>query len=393
MRIRREPSQRCLVTTTAPSWCSGSQRSWAARSLSVRYEKLLIVARGEKPEARQREYTLYGSRPRAVVAPEEGPKRISVADLIIRAGAVAAAIASIAAVVALAWPDSPARQAATLSNVSRERNVSLADFTARQEVGAVAPRDTRGHDGEELEGPGTPALAVVVLAGLEGSSEGAGTSALDGGSPTTGDGGTPTTPGGEGQTGTDGTRPKDNLLPREPVRLKRPESTSDSSGVGDVRKVPAKFVALELATYGVGARNSSVAANEAQEILLGDDPGARKTAAIQSARRLLRVLRGTRVRKVTSASGSATQEVLGVTVSFDLQLDGFKGRRSDVRWSLHDARGAGRVSRDWLINRARSRCAVRPTRTGPARSSGFPYLSSGGRSSYASAPTTTVALG
>ena len=40
-----------------------------------------------------------------------------------------------------------------------------------------------------------------------------------------------------------------------------------------------------------------------------------------------------------------------MTVSFDLQLEGFKGRRSYVRWSLYDARADRRVPRDWLINR------------------------------------------
>jgi len=89
------------------------------------------------------------------------------------------------------------------------------------------------------------------------------------------------------------------------------------------------------------------------DVVEGDDGAepASRTEAIQSANKFLRALRGTRVRRSSSASGSVTQEVLGVTVSFDLQLEGLKGRHSYVRWSLYSARGNRRVPRDWLINR------------------------------------------
>lgn len=55
------------------------------------------------------------------------------------------------------------------------------------------------------------------------------------------------------------------------------------------------------------------------------------------------MLRGTR-------TGSANEPV-GVSVNFTLTLRGLKGEPTDVRWSLYDARGRGRVPRDWLVNR------------------------------------------
>ena len=65
------------------------------------------------------------------------------------------------------------------------------------------------------------------------------------------------------------------------------------------------------------------------------------------AKALLKVLKNTRA--VSLPSGAT--EPLGVTLSFDLELEGFKGRSVDVRWSLYDAGARERVPRDWLSNR------------------------------------------
>lgn len=140
------------------------------------------------PEGRQPNYTLYGSRRRAAAPPREEPERRSLTDLIIRAGAVAAAIGSIAAVVALIWPDPPVRQGAKFSNVSQERNVTLADFAARQEFATLNSIYARGRPADKVRGTGPRGRAVVVLAS---------TDAPDGG-------GTTTMPEGEGDTATEG---------------------------------------------------------------------------------------------------------------------------------------------------------------------------------------------
>jgi len=311
------------------------------------------VAPEEKPKARQPEYTLYRSRRRAAVAPGEEPKRRSLADLIVRAGAVAAAIGSIVAVVALVWPDSPARQGAKLSNVSRERNVSLADFAARQEIAALNPRDDRGRPAEKLRGTGRPGLAVALLASAGAPADGAGATTPE---PET------TTP--EPET----TTPEPETTTPEPETTtpgaQRPSSRIGRRRAGSQGKespTPGASEALnrrneELATIvppedETEAYAAMVGADG--DVVEGDDGAepASRTEAIQSANKFLRALRGTRVRRSSSASGSVTQEVLGVTVSFDLQLEGLKGRHSYVRWSLYSARGNRRVPRDWLINR------------------------------------------
>ena len=290
------------------------------------------MAPEEKPKARQPEYTLYRSRRRAAVAPGEEPKRRSLADLIVRAGAVAAAIGSIVAVVALVWPDSPARQGAKLSNVSRERNVSLADFAARQEIAALNPRDDRGRPAEKLRGTGRPGLAVALLASAGAPADGAGATTPE---PET------TTPGAQ--------RPSSRIGRRRAGSQGKESPTPGASEALNRRNEElATIVPPEDETEAYAAM---VGADG--DVVEGDDGAepASRTEAIQSANKFLRALRGTRVRRSSSASGSVTQEVLGVTVSFDLQLEGLKGRHSYVRWSLYSARGNRRVPRDWLINR------------------------------------------
>ncbi len=319
------------------------------------------MAPEEKPKARQPEYTLYRSRRRAAVAPGEEPKRRSLADLIVRAGAVAAAIGSIVAVVALVWPDSPARQGAKLSNVSRERNVSLADFAARQELSTVGPGHLTMHPPEQRRGTAQPGLAVVLLASAEVPSDGAGATPPEP-EPTTPEP-EPTTPGQKGRA----QEPKDH----EPVSRTPGGSNALAGGkeppnatLGQTfQRITDKYKVCDKNTQCDPGAIDQAECNMVGECALdggggdgggGDGGGAEpesRTEAIQSAKKFLRALRGTRVRRSSSASGSVTQEVLGVTVSFDLQLEGFKGRRGYVRWSLYNARANRRVPRDWLINR------------------------------------------
>jgi len=299
-----------------------------------------IVAPEEKPKARPPEYTLYRSRRRATAPPDEEPKRRSLVDLIVRAGAVAAAIGSIVAVVALVWPDSPEREVAKLSNVSHERNVTLADFTARQEIAALNPRDASGPPAEKLRGTGPPGLAVVVLASTEAPDGSGAATTPDGDDDTTTGGEDDTTTGGEDDTATGG----------------EGEDSTDSHGsTTDSGEAARRAEAEKLEDEANADFDCGGPCGDDDEVLGGGASGGGGeqasgggTEALQSARRLLRVFRNTRVR---NASASAPQDVLGVTVSFDLQLEGFKGRRSYVRWSLYDARADRRVPRDWLINR------------------------------------------
>ncbi len=329
------------------------------------------------------------------MAPEEEPKRRSLADVIIRAGAVAAAIASIVAVVALVWPDSPARQGAKLSNVSRERNVSLADFAARQELSTVDPGHLTMHPPEQRRGTAQPGLAVVLVAS---AADGAGSEP----EPMTPEP-EPMTPEPEPMTPEENGRapePKD----QQPVPKENPPpGGSELKGTPNANQAiaaynlcdeqcdPEETVEAECLMTGKCAGGGDGGDGDGGD---GEEPESR-TEAIQSAKKFLRALRGTRVRRSSSASGSVTQEVLGVTVSFDLQLEGFKGRRGYVRWSLYNARANRRVPRDWLINRRALSLQGKANEDRASKEFWVPLPSLGarGRSSYGLAPTTTRALG
>lgn len=62
---------------------------------------------------------------------------------------------------------------------------------------------------------------------------------------------------------------------------------------------------------------------------------------------LVKILRGTRMQPV---GGHGKREPVGVTVNFNASLTGFDGKRVDVRWSLYNAARRGRVPHAWLRN-------------------------------------------
>jgi hypothetical protein len=72
-------------------------------------------------------------------------------------------------------------------------------------------------------------------------------------------------------------------------------------------------------------------------------PGGDSKDPAKRSKAILAVLRSTRTR---SAGAGKRREPLGVAVTFDLTLEGFNGRKVDVRWSLY--RGGGPVPRPWL---------------------------------------------
>jgi hypothetical protein len=69
-----------------------------------------------------------------------------------------------------------------------------------------------------------------------------------------------------------------------------------------------------------------------------------------SAKQFLRVLRETRRRTITR-KGKKFTEPLGVTVSFEAVVEGYNGKRVEVRWSLHRATSGEPSARAWLVNR------------------------------------------
>lgn len=82
---------------------------------------------------------------------------------------------------------------------------------------------------------------------------------------------------------------------------------------------------------------------------LADEEGNVKDFSTMSlAMQLTRVFKGTRNRRVLGQP--AKRDLLGVYVTFNVKLIGFRGGKLNVRWSLWSA-GGSRVRDPWLVNR------------------------------------------
>jgi hypothetical protein len=272
--------------------------------------------------------------------------RRSVSDIVLRAGAVAGALASIVGLGALLWPDSPGRLAASLENVEADVNVGLAEFSARQ-------RTAEAGTAVEITRPPGGARPYTVLAGVQSERDLA-------------------------------QQPEPEGAPESPPAEAPPEATSPAEPEVDPQAQPETGVEPEMET---GAQRQLDELSEAQvvdeveeklpseklppgceyELAGGDGAAELQCAHVQAlrflapgdvdeessgqatvaAKDLLKVLRGTRVRPLSGG----TSEPLGATLNFDLSLEGYEGKRVEVRWSLYNARADVRVPRDWLVNR------------------------------------------
>jgi hypothetical protein len=243
-----------------------------------------------------------------------------------RAAAGAAAIGTIATTVALLWPDDPAKQAATFEQVSVDVGVGLTEFQARGEglvaasatgtvrLRLVAQQDERTPPPEEAE---PPAESVPPSEGEEGEGEPS-------------DPSQETAPEEE-QHEMPGTIPPG--VAEELERLPTPIEIVD----GDT--VVAESPDVQQAIYPL-MDDEAFSAPEGEE---PDEPAEDEGV---SAEAVARIFRETRSRP----AGDGVEPV-GVTVDFDVAAVGFKGRRLDVRWTLHSASTRKRVPRPWLRNR------------------------------------------
>ena len=64
-----------------------------------------------------------------------------------------------------------------------------------------------------------------------------------------------------------------------------------------------------------------------------------------------RVLTSSRLQLTGSSGAPPKLSPLGVVVNFRAEIEGFRGKRSVVRWSLFDARERTRMPQPWLRNR------------------------------------------
>ncbi len=288
---------------------------------------------------------------------------------------MATAIGSIVAVVALVWPDSKPPPGAKLSNVAVETNVTLADFSLRNRlaVDGAPPSDARRasipiRGATAVLASAELALEPVQAALAEETSpyppatdpQGGETEQQPAEPPAGEESDTPEQDGtgareqdGAGASskteekikgeideefdtgGCDLDKPIDVSGPAGPV-MPPGDPLTDAAEVTDGGPTPLVGVADEDPGCPVPTPDAG-----------GDDGGGGANEREARARALLKVLRGTRTRP----SEDGRLAPMGVTVSFDATLAGFSERRADVRWSLYDARGAGRVPRDWLLNR------------------------------------------
>ena len=300
------------------------------------------------------------------MAEQEKDSRRSVGDIIVRAGAVAAALASIAGLIALVLPDAPARLAATLENVDVDADVSLAEFSTRQEFGDAGRRSATV---SQLQ----PRPKVVLLARRR-LPPGASLAQYGEGDPDPPQQAEPEdAPPAEPEPAPPLEPPVEPEAPMEPEAEPEPEAEAEAEavpeppldGLSEVELVEEATRRLPPASLppgceydsGTGPGEPLVRCSDRQALVFMPDGAveveedqdgdpATGSAAVE-ARALLKVLRETRARPV---AGGRT-EPLGVTVNFDLTLEGFKGRRAVVRWSLYDAGGDARVPHDWLLNR------------------------------------------
>ena len=275
---------------------------------------------GAAPEAPRTRVSLAVDH-QAVTGEEKG--RWSLLDLILRAGAVATALAAIVGLVTLLWPDAPPRLRAKLDNVEVDTNVRLSEFSARQRVAdagltparslAVSPRSRQ------------VGQAVLLLASHGGSGELpllAGSPEGGGGSPQGGPGETEDAqPQPDGTEGPSPQQPEETETPGFESELDppRPESQSESGSSEEEQveerveeQVPAADEDCSLGTTVRCQEGSEGAA--AVDALTGD-------GAVAKAKALLKVLNNTRARSLPSGA----TEPLGVTLGFDLELEGFKG--------------------------------------------------------------------
>ena len=342
----------------------------------------LVVERAEAPKAGD------GAGPEApgtpvspageqqAVAGEEKGRR-SLVDLTLRAGAVATALAAIVGLVTLLWPDAPPRLKAQLDHFQADTNVRLSEFAARQRVADAGTTPSRRLAVSHRSRQGGQAVMLLATHGgsrelplLAGGDDGGGGNG-GGGGPFPDPGTEPLLPEPEPSTTLpeprverEGTKrmdgPNGQSSPAPDTRRK--QGSVPSSGQVISKPTLSKRVDKKLPLPEMFPDEARGACSSGRKVRCKKgSPGAVAIDALTGgggvvayAKALLKVLKNTRA--VSLPSGAT--EPLGVTLSFDLELEGFKGRSVDVRWSLYDAGARERVPRDWLSNRRA--LAVRP---------------------------------
>ena len=240
----------------------------------------------------------------------------SMGDRVIRYGAIAAAVVTIIGLARLLWPDPTPRLAGELADVSIVTRMTLAEFVDRQKLGSKETELRIGSATNETS------LSMRLASSVTQESP----------SPT------PEPSPSPSPSPTETTEPDVNCIVC-------PEQVAVEFAQVQEQLSPGSLP--EDCRY---TNNGEMRCNDrdVMEIIVPpEDITTQNGVAFTSSEDLLEILDGTRSRVV---SGDVT-EPLGVAISFDLTLEGYRNRTIDVRWSLFAAGRRAMVPQDWLVNR------------------------------------------
>jgi len=226
-------------------------------------------------------------------------RRGDVVNWILKAGALATALTAIIGLVALLWPDSESspRLRAQISELQVDPGVTLAEFNER---GGKASAELRA-----------PRAARVQLASLSLAQ------ATE-----------PTTPSEPPPRETEpAPQPTPRPLGTQTTLERQLDEKLKEGRVGDVvdlgKRPPSKPQFLKIVT------GDSKASPEAMQ----------------------EVLQGSRLSVATATGSQPKLAPLGVVVNFTVEVEGYKGKRTPLRWSLFDAGTRARMPQEWLRDR------------------------------------------
>ena len=252
--------------------------------------------------------------------------------IILAAGAVATALGAIIALGQTLWPDPPTpaeRLSATISELQVDPKVPLAEY--------LEETPDAGRDARRSASVSRPVFASTSLAQ---SSTPTIITDPPPPSPTT-DPPPPTTPDPPPPTTTTSTTPDPpTTTPDPPPPTARDERITTL--LSEVETRPIQDV-LALTTDPSEPAPTATMMQFVDQIVVdeGDAPPDE----------VRRVLTSSRLQLTGSSGAPQKLSPLGVVVNFRAEIEGFRGKRSIVRWSLFDARKLTRMPQPWLRNR------------------------------------------
>ena len=254
--------------------------------------------------------------------------------IVLAAGAVATALGAIIALGQTLWPDSPApaeRLSATISELQVDPKVPLAEYL---EETPDAGRDARR----------TASVSRLVFASARGAQNETPTIISDPPPPPpTPDPPPPTTPDPPPPTTTSTTPDPATTTPDPPAGEPPPPAARDERITSLLEEVETRPIQEVLQLTTDPSETTATMMQFVDQIVTdeGDAP----------PQEVRQVLASSRLELSNSTGDKRKLSPLGVVVNFRAEIEGFRGKRSVVRWSLFDARARTRMPQPWLRNR------------------------------------------